>query len=91
MNREQLEAAIWRHWPPIAGAGPTQATRIDAILEAADQYAAYVGGITAERRAVLAAAEAGDEAPFRKRRPAGGGRHLAAASAQAGNRRRPRA
>jgi len=54
MTREQLEAVIWRHWPPIAGAGPTQAVHVDAILTAADAYAQHTGGITAERRAVLA-------------------------------------
>jgi hypothetical protein len=50
--REALEAVIWRVVTRPDEA--TQAQRVRAVLAAADDYAEYVGGITAERRAVLA-------------------------------------
>jgi hypothetical protein len=55
MTRDELEATIWRNWP-ARGSGVTEA--IDAILKAADAYAITEGGLTAERRAVLARATA---------------------------------
>lgn len=52
MTRDELEAAIWRHWPTR---GPEAGKAVDAILAAADTYARAEYGISAERRAVLAA------------------------------------
>ena len=49
MTREQLESVIWQNMPTAWGA----VSRVEAILAAADAYATYVGGITAERRAGL--------------------------------------
>jgi hypothetical protein len=54
MTRDELEAAIWRVWPCV----PRQAGAVDAILAAADAYAATHehAGIIAERRAAIVAA-----------------------------------
>lgn len=54
MTRDELEAVIWGE---LVGCGsPRQQTvSVLKILDAADQYAIDQGGITAERRAVLAA------------------------------------
>lgn len=53
MTRDELEAVIWR---PFTDAGAIYASEepVSRILAAADEYARHVGGITAERRAVLA-------------------------------------
>jgi hypothetical protein len=63
MTLADLEAMIRRTLTDIAVAcvqdradTTTLNTAVDAILAAAEQYATYAGGITAERRAVLAAA-----------------------------------
>jgi hypothetical protein len=53
MNRAELEAVIWRHWP-TRDAEAVDA--VDTILAAADAYAVTEGGITAERRRELQAA-----------------------------------
>jgi hypothetical protein len=53
MTRDELEAAIWRHWPTR---GTEAAAAVDAILTAADDYATTTGGITAQRRRELQAA-----------------------------------
>ena len=49
MDREHLEATLWRIWPQ---AHPAQ---IDTALQAATLYALDTYGITADRRAVLGA------------------------------------
>ena len=45
MTREELEAQIWR----VLGLHAS-ATIVDAILDAADKYATWEGGMTAVRR-----------------------------------------
>ena len=68
MTRDDLEAACWKalaaHGRTIAADPDDQALTdtadvilIDTILAAADQFATYTGGITAERRAVLGPSE----------------------------------
>jgi hypothetical protein len=56
MTRDELEAIVWQQFR-LAGARDILPA-VDAILDAADAYAVTQGGITAERRQVLAAAVA---------------------------------
>jgi len=53
VNRDELEAAIWRQVTRQDAYDPAEA--VDAILAAADAYALDTYGITAERRTELAA------------------------------------
>ena len=39
VNRDELEAIIWRHWPTAAVRGSQAARDVAAILDAADAYA----------------------------------------------------
>ena len=57
MNREELEARIWRLQFAHSAGNITQRELVDELLAAADQYATAYGGITAERRAILRAAD----------------------------------
>jgi hypothetical protein len=64
MTREQLEALIWRQSTALTCPVPqTRQMAMGVILAAADDYAVYSGGITAERRAALATALASKEHP----------------------------
>ena len=56
--REQLEAAVWQAMRAWRISSPHPVPFVDAILKAADTYALTEGGITHDRRQVLARATA---------------------------------
>jgi len=59
VTRDELEALVWRQSTALTCPVPkTRQLAMEVILQAADDYAVYTGGITAERRAALAAAAA---------------------------------
>jgi hypothetical protein len=54
VNRDELEAAIWRQVRFLNCQSPrARQAAMNKVLSAADAYAAYTGGITAQRRAEL--------------------------------------
>jgi hypothetical protein len=57
VTRDDLEALIWEETRRLTSPNPkTRSAAMDHILNAADDYATYTGGITAERRVALAVA-----------------------------------
>ena len=56
MTRDEFEAVIWEDASRLTQRNPkaVRTAAMDRILAAADEYATYTGGITAERRLVLA-------------------------------------
>jgi hypothetical protein len=54
MTREELESVIWRQMRLLTRQNPqVRQSAMETVLQAADDYAATVGGITAERRRAL--------------------------------------